>query len=254
MSTTTKTHPRLSRSGKTLLALLVIAIGIGGIIWALNPPSRAPYAPKPFGVTNLSTTAAHVTTSTTSTSSFEVAAPASLSAATPAVLVSSPLATTPVPRAAKAKPSTSTVHPVAVSIPAIGVSSKLQDLGRTSTGALAVPTSWYEAGWYKYGAVPGSLGTAVIAGHVDSISGPAIFYRLSQLREGDKVSVKLSSGKTVHFSVIGLRIYAKNKFPTSTVFGARSYHALNLITCAGSFDYSTGHYLSNLIVFTAQTK
>jgi sortase (surface protein transpeptidase) len=140
--------------------------------------------------------------------------------------------------------------PVHLSIPAIGVSVTLSELGKTSSGAVAIPTNWNQPGWYKYGPTPGQEGSAAILGHVDSVNGPAVFYKLSSLRPGDKVSVKLADGKTINFVVLGLRQYSKDNFPSKLVYGSRPYSALQLITCAGVFDSATHHYLSNLVVFT----
>jgi sortase (surface protein transpeptidase) len=94
------------------------------------------------------------------------------------------------------------------------------------------------------------LGSAVILGHVDSVNGPAVFDRLVDLKVGDRVTVKLADGKTVHFKVIGLREYSKKNFPEKLVYGSRPYSALQLVTCGGLFDSQTHHYLSNIVVFT----
>jgi sortase (surface protein transpeptidase) len=142
-------------------------------------------------------------------------------------------------------------HPVHLSIPAIGLSDDVSELGLNADGSVQVPTSWNVPGWYKLGPVPGEKGSAVILGHVDSVNGPAAFYRLSSLRPGDQVTVRLSGGATVRFKVIGLRMYLKTKFPDQLVYGPRSYSALQLVTCGGAFDSTTHHYLSNLVVFTA---
>jgi len=144
--------------------------------------------------------------------------------------------------------------PIHLSIPAIGVSAHLTVLGLNSNGSPQVPSSWYVPGWYKYGPSPGQLGSAVILGHVDSVAGPAVFYRLGSLKVGNRVIVKLADGKTVHFAVIGLREYLKSKFPDKYVYGRRPYSALQLVTCGGAFDSQTGHYLSSIVVFTKQVK
>ena len=89
-------------------------------------------------------------------------------------------------------------------------------------------------GWYKYGPTPGQEGSAVILGHVDSYQGPAVFYRLADLRLGNLVYVKEADGKTLHFAVIGLREYSKKTFPDKLVYGPRKYAALQLVTCGGS--------------------
>ncbi len=144
--------------------------------------------------------------------------------------------------------------PVSVTIPAIGVRSSLLHLGLNPNGTMAVPsltTSADEAAWYKYSATPGQSGTAVIEGHVDSYRGPAVFYRLGALRPGNDIDVTLADGITAVFRVTGVRQYAKDKFPSKTVYGPTNYAALRLITCGGAFDYGTGHYLSSVVVFAS---
>lgn len=144
--------------------------------------------------------------------------------------------------------------PVWVAIPAIGVRSRLLRLGLNSNGTIAVPslaTSAGEAAWYKYSATPGQAGTAVIEGHVDSYLGPAVFFRLGALRPGNRVDVRLADGITAVFRVTGVREYAKDEFPAKIIYGPADYAALRLITCGGTFDYATGHYLSSVVVFAS---
>jgi hypothetical protein len=140
--------------------------------------------------------------------------------------------------------------PIHLTIPSIGVSTALTQLGLLPGGAPQVPSSWYIAGWYKFGPTPGQLGSAVILGHVDSVAGPAVFDRLVDLKIGSRVVVKLTDRKTVTFQVIALRQYLKAKFPDKLVYGSRPYPALQLVTCGGVFDSKTGHYLSSIVVFT----
>jgi len=144
--------------------------------------------------------------------------------------------------------------PIHLSIPVIGVSARLVALGLNKDGSPQVPTSWYIGGWYKYDATPGQLGTAVILGHIDSVAGPAVFYRLNQLKVGNRVIVKLRDGQTVQFAVIAVREYLKAKFPDRYVYAPRHYAALQLVTCGGAFDYQTHHYLSSIVVFTKLVK
>jgi hypothetical protein len=144
--------------------------------------------------------------------------------------------------------------PVSVSIPAIGVHSRLLHLGLNSDGTVQVPsieTSSDEAAWYQYSATPGQIGSSVIEGHVDSNQGPAVFFRLGALRPGDTVDVTLADGVTAIFRVTGVREYAKSRFPAKAIYGATDYAALRLITCGGAFDYATGHYLSSTVVFAS---
>jgi Sortase domain len=146
--------------------------------------------------------------------------------------------------------------PVSVDIPAIGVSSKLLDLGVSTDGMIQVPpisTSADKAAWYKYSATPGQIGASVIEGHLDSYHGPAVFFRLGALRPGDNVDVRLADGITAVFRVTGVRRYFKSNFPAKAVYGPTDYAALRLITCGGAFDFTTGHYLSSTVVFASLT-
>ena len=157
------------------------------------------------------------------------------------------------PAAAKG-PSLHRSVPVSVTIPAIGVQSDLLHLGLNRDGTIAVPslaTDAGEAAWYKYSATPGQPGTSVIEGHVDSYLGPAVFFRLGALRPGNRINVKLADGITAVFRVTGVREYTKAQFPTKIIYGPADYAALRVITCGGTFDYATGHYLSSVVVFAS---
>ena len=138
--------------------------------------------------------------------------------------------------------------PVHLTIASIGVSSSLQSLQLLSTGAMQPPSHWSVAGWYAGGIVPGQIGPAVIAGHIDSTRGPAVFYRLRELAPGAKVLVTDRDGARLTFVVDGLRTFPKRAFPIDTVYAPTPDAELKLITCTGDFDQATHNYLSNLIV------
>jgi sortase family protein len=151
-------------------------------------------------------------------------------------------------------PSLHQSPPVSVSIPAIGVTSKLLHLGLNKDGSIQVPnliTSANEAAWYKYSATPGQIGTSVIEGHVDSYGGPAVFYRLGALRPGNRINVTRADGITAIFRVTGVREYLKDKYPADTIYAPANFAALRLITCGGGFDAVTGHYLSAVVVYAS---
>jgi hypothetical protein len=138
--------------------------------------------------------------------------------------------------------------PVRLRIPSIKVKTGLQDLGLAGDGTIAAPDEWQAAGWYDEGPRPGQPGPAVIVGHVDSRSGPAVFYRLPELRPGAKVLVDLADGKTVTFKVTGHQQVAKSQFPADLVYSPTLEKVLRLVTCGGTFDAGTGHYRDNIIV------
>ncbi|HEY1626178.1 MAG TPA: class F sortase [Streptosporangiaceae bacterium] len=139
--------------------------------------------------------------------------------------------------------------PVRLWIPAIAVSTPLVRLGRLPDGSLQVPRDWDKAGWYDQGPRPGQPGPAVILGHVDSKSGPAVFYQLQTLRPGDIVRVGLADGRKLVFRVQQVKRYPKDKFPTEAVYLPTLSRELRLITCGGTFDYASGHYRDNIVVY-----
>ena len=140
-------------------------------------------------------------------------------------------------------------RPVRIEIQAIGVRAPVIPLGLNSDRTLEVPTDFGDAGWWTGGPRPGERGPAVIAGHVDSKTGPAVFFRLGDLRSGDEIVVVRRDGSRTRFSVQRSERYPKADFPTAKVYGPTPGPALRLITCGGDFDRSTGHYLDNTVVY-----
>lgn len=144
-------------------------------------------------------------------------------------------------------------RPERIRIPAIGVAARLVPLRLQADRTMQTPRNFSEAGWYEPGPEPGERGPAVIAGHVDSAGGPAVFYRLRELRRGDLIRVARADGSVVRFRVEGLERWPKAAFPTRRVFGRTRAPVLRLVTCSGDFDASTGHYVDNTIVYAART-
>ena len=139
--------------------------------------------------------------------------------------------------------------PVRLTIPAIRVATPLVRLGRERDGSMQVPVDFARAGWFAEGLTPGQVGPAVIAGHVDSRTGPAVFFRLRELRPGDTVQVERADGARLRFVVEQARSLPKATFPTAEVFGPAPWAALRLVTCGGDFDRARGSYRDNLVVF-----
>lgn len=142
------------------------------------------------------------------------------------------------------------VPPVAVDIPAIGVTSTLVDLGLNPDNSLEVPSDYAKAGWYTEGSFPGDAGgpPALIVGHVDDSSGPAVFYELNQLEVGDEIKVERSDGSTAVFVVYDAQQHPKDSLPTEEIYSERDGSELVLITCTGDFDPEAGSYLDNYVV------
>src|SRR5271154_2623229 len=103
----------------------------------------------------------------------------------------------------------------AVEIPGIGVAAPVIELGGPRSGAIAVPTFAQvgDVGWYRYGAIPGQHGNAVLLGHVDTYQGPAVFYNLYRLLPGDQVEVDLGQHDIQRFTVRWVKEVLKTHFP-----------------------------------------
>jgi sortase (surface protein transpeptidase) len=138
--------------------------------------------------------------------------------------------------------------PSRLRISAIELDAPLVGLGIDGAGALVPPEDFDVPGWYEGGTPPGEIGPAVIAGHVDSYDGPAVFARLHELRPGELVEVARGS-QWVRFRVTELAWYPKTRFPTEQVYGPTPDPQLRLITCGGGFDHSRRSYTDNLVVY-----
>ena len=145
------------------------------------------------------------------------------------------------------------VTPVSLHIPKIGVDTAVGPLGLNPDQTVQVPTDFDQAGWFELGPAPGQLGSAVILGHVDSYVGPAVFYRLGDLRPGDQVEVALTNHTVAHFAVTTVTTFPKDQFPAQAVYTPHGGTNLNLITCGGQFDTHTRSYLANVVVTTTLT-
>ena len=141
--------------------------------------------------------------------------------------------------------------PVELTVPAISLAVSLSTLGLNADGTVQVPTDVQQPGWFGLGPTPGEIGSAVILGHVDSYAGPGVFFKLPSLAAGDLVEVGLADGVTAEFKVTSVASYLKTNFPDQMVYTSDGHSALQLVTCGGVFDSATGHYLSNVVVYTS---
>lgn len=152
--------------------------------------------------------------------------------------------------AASAAPPPSVARPVRLRIPVIGVDAVVESVGLTPDGAMGVPSGPYTVGWYNLGPLPGAPGNAVIDGHVDYRTvGPAVFWRLRELRPGDALIVTSVDGREQRFVVTDLVSYSAANFPIGRVFGPADSPRLNLITCSGTFDARAREYDRRLVVY-----
>jgi sortase (surface protein transpeptidase) len=139
--------------------------------------------------------------------------------------------------------------PVHLSIPSLKVDTAVVRLGLNSDNTVQVPSDPGQAGWYTNGPAPGEQGPAVILGHLDSVTGPAVFYQLSSLRAGARILVGRQDGSIAMFVVQRVASFPVASFPTDQVYGATTDPELRLITCGGQYSLVQRHYLENVVVF-----
>ena len=142
-----------------------------------------------------------------------------------------------------------TSAPTRVAIPALQVDTTVIGLGQQADGSMQVPTDGKTVGWYTKAPTPGSLGPAVLAGHVDFHGRPGTFAKLATLKTGDQIRITRQDGTTAVFAVSKVDRYAKDKFPTAAVYGPIDHAGLRLITCGGDFDSRAGHYEDNIVAY-----
>lgn len=140
-----------------------------------------------------------------------------------------------------------------LSVPSIGISAPVEQVGILANGDMATPTRnpWIDAGWYAAGPLPGEQGSAVIDGHLDRPGGaPAVFWYLRNVRAGDAVYVTEKDGQHLRFHVTRIAYYTPQDAPLQDIFGNRSGTFLNLITCAGDWIPDQHQTTLRLVVYT----
>ena len=233
-----------------VLALLAGVLVIGGVLSvliALSTQHHPPHPSRQAATAPLGPTSAAASSSSSRTTSR---GPGRHSPR-------APVSTTPLPQPhASLAPGDgqlrlSASDPVHLSIPAIGVSSGMLQLGLNPDRSVEVPplSQVSTPGWYKYSPAPGVAGSSVMLGHVDSYAAPGVFFRLGALRPGDEVDVTRADGAIAVFRVDGVKEFPKSAFPTKLVYYPTSYPSLKLVTCGGRFDAASGNYLDNVIAF-----
>jgi LPXTG-site transpeptidase (sortase) family protein len=138
--------------------------------------------------------------------------------------------------------------PVRLDVTSVGIHTRLIELGLNPDDTLEVPSKPLLAGWYTGSPTPGQQGPSIIAGHVDSTDGPAVFYRLGEVKPDDRIKVTLKDGEVATFKVAAVRSYSQKNFPTQTVYGNTDRATLRLITC-GDWNDETKQYDGNVVVF-----
>ncbi|MEW1913858.1 class F sortase, partial [Kitasatospora sp. NPDC085895] len=202
------------------MVLLVIALLLAATAWVTVSEANAPVPIRPRAAQN---------------PPARTAAPAPQPQGAPAALVRS--------------------DPTRIRIPDLGIDAPLIPVRLDSTGTLQPPASDDRnlAGWYDGGISPGEIGTALVVGHLDTRTGPAVFYRLSTLAPGQTVALERRDGQTTVFTIDAIETYPKTDFPSNRVYQPATRPELRLITCAWPFDRERGGYQDNTVVYAHLT-
>ncbi|MFJ8043464.1 class F sortase [Kitasatospora sp. NPDC096147] len=230
-------------SGTLLLVALIGAVRDGGRSASTSPP-----APRAAAVPEAATTGP-------ATTQVAGAAPSGSAASAPGAGAG------PSPSAGPDDPGPGGHAPLAPSTPirltiaGIGVAAPLLALGSDDRGRPELPPYSMPgtAGWLRDSPTPGAQGAAVVAGHVDTVDGPAVFWALSTVKAGASVEVTRVDGSTAVFTVDDIRTYPRKAFPDEAVYGPTRRAELRIITCGGRFDRTEHEYTSNVILFAHLT-
>ncbi|MEU0137255.1 class F sortase [Streptomyces sp. NPDC006296] len=164
---------------------------------------------------------------------------------------SAPAAPTPSVSASTAPPELPPSYPKRISIRSIAVDAPFTPLAIGPSGRLDAPPADDAnlAGWFKNGATPGERGTSVVAGHVDTKTGPAVFLLLSTLKAGNTVDITRDDGIVATFVIDSVETFSKADFPNDRVYADKGSAQLRLITCGGAYDKKKKDYEDNVVVF-----
>ncbi|GGZ75269.1 class F sortase [Streptomyces subrutilus] len=142
--------------------------------------------------------------------------------------------------------------PQRLDVPSIGIQAPVISRGLDDDGAIEPPpyASPGTVGWWGAGTQPGSAGTALMVGHVDTKAKPAVFFGLGSAQPGEKVRVVRADGSVAEFTIEDVRVYERAGFDPHKAYGQRvaGRAELRLVTCGGSYDKAAKQYTANVVV------
>ncbi|MFI1966048.1 class F sortase [Streptomyces pathocidini] len=143
-------------------------------------------------------------------------------------------------------------RPERLDIASVGVRAPVIERGLDKDGAVDPPpySQPGKVGWYDGGVTPGAAGTALLVGHVDTDSRPAVFHRLARVKPGERVRVAREDGSVAEFTVEAVEVFTKDRFDPKRVYGPRDRGRaeLRMITCGGRYDAKARAYSANVVV------
>lgn len=148
-------------------------------------------------------------------------------------------------------------QPQRLDIPGLDVRAPVVSRGLDERGALDPPPFDRPdaVGWYAGGVTPGAPGTALVVGHVDTETRPAVFYKVSTLRPGQKIRVVREDAEVAEFTVEDIQVIDRDGFDARQAYGPRrsGRAELRIVTCGGTFDAARDRYTANVVVYAYLT-
>lgn len=219
----------------------------------INVPPAAPPSPQPTRPVraDVAPPSRHVglaagPAATATTTSLPTAEASATTAAPPTAVVVTPPTAAPAATPVSLKAGV----PVRLIIPRLGIDTQVEQVGMLADGAMGVPANVWHVAWFNLGTRPGNVGNAVIDGHLDSATGPAVFLWLRNLQQGDRLFVTDDMGVQRTFEVVDRENYGIKNAPLQHIFGSTDQRSLNLITCSGAWDNKDHIYDQRLVVYT----
>lgn len=138
--------------------------------------------------------------------------------------------------------------PASLAIPSIGVRAPVIELGVDPDGTLQAPDNGRDVAWYPQGARPGQGGNMVVAAHLDWNRAPGTFFKLAEVKPGDRVAVTADDGAVHTYTVEWVRRYDARDAPLNQILGPTTDSWLTMITCGGPFDRTVMEYRDRVVV------
>ncbi|MBA3758089.1 class F sortase [Candidatus Saccharibacteria bacterium] len=148
----------------------------------------------------------------------------------------------------------SPASPRVIKIPRLKIDARVKPLSLKDSGDLMAPDNINDVGWYDGSSKPGENGAVLVDGHVQGPTKPGVFYRLTNLKEGDTVEIERGDGKLITYKVVMTESVDQDKVNMTKALTSidPSKPGLNLITCTGRYDVRTNKYEQRLIIYTVQ--
>lgn len=140
-------------------------------------------------------------------------------------------------------------QPLSITIPSTETFGYIQKVGVDQHQAVTAPNNVSLAGWFVDSVRPGDKGLSIIDGHVRGRSKAGVFERLSDVKEGDDITITYGNGSEKRFVVFATKTVPEPE-AASHLFEQRPdiTSQLNLITCTGRYDAGSRTYADRVIV------